>query len=69
MHMHQKFYFPFRTLQYGDRVGYGKKLKEEADDQERARGKKKKAERKSTEIAWAAPVRLERATAQRIKKP
>jgi hypothetical protein len=51
MHMHQKFYFPFRTLQYGDRVGYGKKLKEEADDQERARGKKKKAERKSTEIA------------------
>ena len=48
-HSNRKLHSLLRLLQYGDQNGYGKRLEEEAEDQEGKSGEKKKAQGETLE--------------------
>jgi len=48
-HSNRKLHSLLRLLQYGDQNGYGKRLEEEAEDQEGKSGEKKKAQGETRE--------------------
>ena len=49
VHSNRKLHSLLRPLQYGDQNGYGKRLEEEAEDQEGKSGEKKKAQGETLE--------------------
>jgi len=59
-HSNRKLHSLPRLLRYGDQNGYGKRLEEEAEDQEGKSGEKKKAQGETLEEVTSSHTRAHR---------